>query len=416
MPGALIFIGDELISGLVKNLNLEVALKALDAEGIQVLEALTLPDRIDLICERIKQLRTHSSFLIVSGGLGPTDDDLTTLAVAKALKLPLEENKSIAQTLLSCKEYAATKEFAIKMALLPKGAVPIGKDYKTAGYMLDLKDCLVFCLPGVPYQFKEILFRVVIPTLKKRLASEVKRTFRKEVLFFDVNETKLNRFLRETSVERVKIGYYPEFPYLKLVLSGERDEVGGLLDLIKKEFAEWFLGENPLEVLTGELLKEKKQTLGVAESCTGGFLSSLITSVPGSSEYFLEGIVSYSVESKKKILGISEAVIIERGVVSYEVAMEMAEKVRSLAKSDYGIGITGYAGPGGGEPECPVGTVFIGIATSETLQAIRFRFPGNRRQVQMIASCTALDMLRRVLTYDKGVFRYRFAEGIKERH
>ena len=411
--GALVFIGDELLSGLVENTNASFAIKRLSEEGFSISEACILPDKVDVIINRLKQLSEENSFIVISGGIGPTDDDLTTLAVAKAFKLPFEADKKVAESILN--QDSSHQEFAIKMAILPKGARFIGEERGCAGYVLEIEDCVIFCLPGVPEQFKELLETKVIPFLKDKLYPQAPFCTR-IISFFGVEETALNKELRAFVSEDLSAGFYPGIKGVKLVLKGKKEKINEVIKILKEKFYESLVSEEGklLEEVVGELLTKNNQKISVAESCTGGRLSSLFTSVSGSSAYFERGFVTYSPESKVELLGVKKETIEKKGIVSFEVAMEMAAGCRKVAKTDYGIGITGFAGPTGGTEKAPVGTVFIGISWGNRVGALRCWFCGTRHEVQEAASYTALDMLRRVILYDKGVFSYRFAQGYKE--
>jgi len=415
MRGALVFIGDELLSGEVSNLNAEVAIGELTGNGFEVGEVLAIPDQIEVIASHLRRIVEEYQFLICSGGLGPTDDDLTNQAVSKALGLPLEKNKEFSQAISSSPAFAKVQELAQKMALLPKGAVPLSKDLSCAGYYLLVSEKLLFFLPGVPHQFNQLLKEEVIPLLLKKFG-EASKKYTLVFRFFDLEEAELNRFLRNFEFKG-KAGYYPEFPELRLVLRLiEKKEGLKISEAIKKAFSLQLIGDKSLPEVLGKMLVEKGLILSVAESCTGGLVSSLITSIPGSSEYFERGLVTYSPESKVELLGVRESTIKKSGVVSFETALEMAEGVRKACKTDIGIGITGFAGPGGGTPSNPVGTVYIGISYEDLTCAVRFQFPGCRRDVQLLAGYTALDMVRRCLIYgSESLSRYRFAKGVKSK-
>ncbi len=415
MKGALVFIGDELLSGEVPNLNAEVAIGELTGNGFEVGEVLVIPDQIDVISTHLKRIAENYQYLICSGGLGPTDDDVTNQAVAKALGLPLEENKEFSQAICSSPAFSHTQELAQKMAFLPKGAIPLSKTLSCAGYYLSLSGKLFFFLPGVPHQFNQLLKEEVIPILLKNFGKTSKE-YTLVLKFFDLAETELNQFLRDLEFKG-KAGYYPEFPELKLVLRlSEKEECPKVTKALKKAFLFQLIGEKSLPETINSLLLQKKLRLCVAESCTGGLVSSLITSVAGSSEYFERGLVTYSPKSKVELLGVKKRTIEEAGVVSFETALEMAEGVRKKYKADISIGITGFAGPGGGTPSDPVGTVYIALSYKEFVKAIRFQFKGSRREVQLLAAYTALDMIRRCLVYgSESLSRYRFAKGIKEK-
>ncbi len=416
MKGALLFIGNELISGIIENVNSNVATKELASYGFEIEQIITIPDKIDLIIESLKNLFKKYEFLIISGGLGPTDDDITNLAVAKAFKLQLKEHPEFIKAIKNSSEYKNSQELAIKMAILPEGAIPLSKDFSSAGYLLEIKGKQLFFLPGVPSQFSQLLKEEVIPCLLKKFKN-VKRYYIKTLRFFDVNETDLNQIVKEEGWD-IKIGYYPVFPEVKLILKSESPEfLEEAINKLRRNFNIQLISEEDKDIpyVIGQLLTKVNKTIVVAESCTGGLLASLITSVSGSSAYFEKGFVTYSPKSKIELLGVKPETIEKFDVVSYEVALEMAEGARRRAGVDYALGITGFAGPTGGTSENPVGTVYIGFCYQDKVKAFKFIFPGNRKEVQTLASYTALDILRRQILYGEGFFSYRFARGIKEK-
>ena len=420
MKCALIFIGDELIYGAINNTNSIVAGKILTSYGFEIGEIITLPDNIDVIADYLKALTKKYDFLIISGGLGPTDDDLTNLAVTKAFNLKLREYPEFLSAIYSAREYKLSQELAKKMALLPEGAIPLSKDFSSAGYLLEIENKPLFFLPGVPHQFDNLLNTEVIPRLLN-LSAETKKQIIKTLRFFDLNETDLNQFINtfpDEILSSIKIGYYPVFPEVKLILRGKNEkDLHVFIERLKKKFAPYLISEKDknLPQVIGELLQERKEKLATAESCTGGLLASFITSVSGSSLYFDRGFVTYSPESKIELLGVNPETIKKFDVVSYEVAIEMAEGARKKTGVDYALSITGFAGPTGGTPENPVGTVYIGFSYKNKIKAFRFSFLGERRDIQILASYTSLDILRRYLLYGEGFFSYRFATGIKEK-
>lgn len=419
MKGVLVFIGDELISGMIPNTNSLIASRELFSYGFVVKEIVTLPDEISLIKKRLKELIKEYDFLILCGGLGPTEDDVTNVAVAEALELPLKEHSDLLSAIESSEEYKRSQEVARKMALLPKGAKLLADDFRMAGYVLEVGQKLIFALPGVPSQFVYILKQKVIPILTSKGFCQRFYSI-KNLRFFDVNETDINLLINQwiDKDERLDIGYYPAGPEVKLILkSTDKNLLEKVVCEIKDRIKENLISEEDesLVEVVGKLLINKNKKIAVSESCTGGLVCSLLTSVPGSSAYFERGFITYSPESKVELLGIEKEVIERYGVVSYEVALEMAEKTKKKVNVDYGIGITGYAGPAGGDEKNPVGTVYIGIAFKNKVKAIKFRFLGERKDIQLMASYTALDMIRRLTLYDESVLRYRFAIGSKEK-
>jgi nicotinamide-nucleotide amidase len=420
MEGVLLFIGNELISGKVINTNVILACREFNAYGLKIREVLTLPDKLEVLIFHLRRLAEEVDFVVASGGLGPTDDDITNLAVAQAFNVKLVKNKEFLSAIRECKEYEHSQEIAEKMALLPEGAKPLAdKDSITAGYYLSVKAKDFFFLPGVPSQYEELLQKKVIPFLLQKVAR--KKSFVKIFMFFDLNETDLNLFFENLPSEitsQLKIGYYPVFPEVKLILqSYEKEVLKEVENLIKEKLGVNLIstkGERLPEVI-GEILREKRAKLSTAESCTGGKLASLITSIPGSSDYFERGFVTYSPESKVELLGVKKEIIEEYGVVSFETALEMAKGARERSKADFSLSLTGFAGPTGGDTENPVGTVYIGLASKNHLLSFKFIFQGSRTEIQTMASYTALDILRRYILYDKNFSGYRFAVGTKEK-
>lgn len=422
MKGALIFVGNELLSGAVLNTNSFLACQKLSQEGYSIKEMVTLPDEVNTLVKYLKSFFKKYEFILVSGGLGPTDDDITNLAVAKAFNLPLVKNSDFISAILSSKEYKFSQEIAQKMALLPEGALTLSKNLSMAGYYLELNQKLLFFLPGVPEQFNFLLETEVLPILKKKNPPTT-QIFTLSFRFFDLCETDLNLFLNQLKEKKlyksVEIGYYPVFPEVKLVLKGKKEELLYLETFIKEKFSHNIVSteDENLPLVIGKVLTQRGENLSVAESCSGGYLSSLITSISGSSQYFERGFITYSPLSKIELLGVKEETLEKFGVVSFETALEMAEGAKRKAKTDYALSLTGIAGPTGGTEETPTGTVFIGIACkNSSVRAYKFKFPGNRREIQIWASYTALDILRRTILYGKSLFSYRFALGTKEKN
>ena len=459
MLSALLCIGHELIYGRVVNENAKVAGEALQAYGFKLGEVVVVPDDIPLIVKALKRLVDEYDFIIVSGGLGPTDDDLTVLAASQAFDLELEERDEVLSALQKNREYVKSFEVARKLALLPKGSILLSQDLTMAGFKLLVKEKPVFFLPGVPSQFEALLKNKALPELLNIKAED--RNELAILKFFDLNETDLNSFLQNSlgdEIKELEIGYYPEGPEVKLILQASilssqasnlssrasilssqasnlssrasllssREKRGiphpkslieKVKEMLKERFKFEFLGEGDrtLPVLVGELLLEKGKRVAVAESCTGGQLASLITSSSGSSKYFDRGFVVYSERSKVEVLGVSEETIAKHNVYSHETALEIAKRTLEKSKADYSLATTGLAGPTGGTDALSVGTVFIALGTGSKAISVRFKFSGGRNWVQKLASYTALDMLRRYLVYGEGLSRYRFALELKER-
>lgn len=424
MRGALLFIGDELMAGRILNTNAEFAGKVLSATGLTIREMVTIPDEEEIIIKTLKRLIEEYDFLIASGGLGPTEDDLTLEALSKTLNLKLIQDKALLESILSAKEYKGTPEMAIRMSYIPEGAIPLADASDMVGFYLPYQEKILFFLPGVPEQFQFLLKNKVLSILCAKESERLGKGACKEeriirsLVFFDLNETDLNQFIKSLhQSEEIKIGYYPLYPEVKVVLFGIQERVEDLVQLLRERFKMNLVSEEDesLKVVIGKILSLKNQTLATAESCTGGMLASLITSVSGSSLYFERGFVTYTEKSKCELLGVKRETIEQYGVYSYQTALEMAIGAKNIAKTDFALATTGIAGPTGGSPQIPVGTVFIALATPSSAFAFRFQFTGTREAIQKIASFTALDILRRYILYGENFFSYRFALGFEKR-
>ena len=421
MDGAILAVGNELVEGRVQNTTSFWAARRLLAQGYEVKEILTVPDEPSLIASRLKDFLARYRFVILSGGLGPTTDDVTSEAVAKALGRPLVTNEELAARIRAFEEAQNLEPnpLRLRMARLPAGAKPLTNEKAMAGYYLKLEKQIIFCLPGVPREFKHLLKTRVLPLLEENLpVSQVVR-FRLYKLF-GLREADVNLKLKELEEKfpEVTLGYYPVLPEIHvsvLVKAEDEKRAEKIFSLVEERlesrFGPHIFGhdEDLLEAVIGRLLLSRKETLAVAESCTGGLISSRITRIPGSSAYFERGVVTYSNQAKMEILGVPKEALETHGAVSEPVALAMAEGVRRLSRTTYGLSVTGIAGPTGGSPEKPVGTVWIGFSHPEDTVAQCFLFPGDRHLVQDFAASTALDWLRRYLRYGTLVPGYQFA-------
>ena len=411
-------IGDELLSGRVFNTTSFLAAERLYRAGYRILEIVTVGDQKSEIAFHLRRLLEKADFLVVSGGLGPTEDDLTNEAVAEALSLKLLPHPEILSRIRANERTQGLKPSRLRerMAYLPEGAEPLAEDLTVAGYFLSYRGKPLFFLPGVPSQFTELLEGKVLPRLLA-LYPPKEAIFTKTLRFFDLREAEINQAVREIGASGVEFGFYPVFPEVHLTLTARakseeeaRHRVLSASKALKARFPEHLFGEDGEELsqVLGRLLGERGKTLSVAESCTGGLMASLITRIPGSSEYFLGGAVTYANEAKIGLLSVPGRLIRLFGAVSREVAFAMAEGARRRFETDFALSVTGIAGPGGGSPEKPVGTVWIGLVTPTETVARRFLFPGSRHEIQTLTAYTALDWLRRYLLFEDLNPRYRF--------
>ncbi len=414
MIGEIIAIGDELTSGRILNLTSNFAAYHLFAMGHEIVAMATIGDSPELIGQALKKALARADFVIVTGGLGPTTDDLTTEAVAEILERPItfhpEIQAQIKHSLASRpkQDKIANNINLDKLAWLPEGAEVLNPTGNMAGYVLIHAEKPIFFLPGVPQEMQNLLKNCVLPRLRKWPGREHRKVKQRLYRIFGLPETEVNQRVRHLEGDNslVRLGYYPVFPEVHLsltALGASNDESTALFQVfdnrIKQALGDYIygFGDETMAGKVGELLTGKNFTLAIAESCTGGLIAHTITTVPGSSNYFLGGVVSYSNQLKTDILGVQPNILKKYGAVSAETAIAMAQGIKKISGADITIATTGIAGPGGGSAEKPVGTVYFGLATEDKCCHYRHNFSGSRDKIQNIASQTGLDILRKSL-------------------
>ena len=409
MLGEIIAIGNELTSGRITNTTSGFAAHHLFQAGFDIYAMHTIGDTPALIGEALKRALKRVDFVLVTGGLGPTDDDLTTEAVSEALNRPTTPNLEILSLIRQHLDSHTDQPVSSleKLAWLPEGAETLSPESKIAGFQLIHGNKPIFFLPGIPHQMQSLLVDQVLPRLatwyKGRQLSSVQRVYK----IFGKTETEINREVDSLALDdKVEIGYYPVFPdvHLSMIVRNSDERATQLLaeeafSLIENKLEDFIYGKDQetMESVLGVLLQQKNKQFAVAESCTGGLISHLLTSVAGSSSYYLGGVTSYANSMKTTYLGVAEQLLLDHGAVSPEVAEAMALGMRERSGADISLSVTGLAGPDGGSDEKPVGTVFIGIADEKGIQVQRFLFSGNRLEIQRITAQTALDLIRRHL-------------------
>ncbi len=409
MLGEIIAIGNELTSGRIVNTTSGFAAHHLFKAGFDIYAMHTIGDTPSLIGEALIRALGRVDFVLVTGGLGPTDDDLTAEAVSEALNRPTMPNLELLYQIREhLNSYAEPPVNSLeKLAWLPQGAEMLNPESNMAGFQLIHDNKPIFFLPGIPHQMQTLLVDQVLPRLstwyKDRQLASVQRVYK----IFGKSETAINQEVEDLTLgNRVEIGYYPVFPDVHLSLTVR----GRNTDSVQKIFAatcgrvEEKLGlsiygrdQETLESVVGALLLQNKKQLSVAESCTGGLISHLLTSVAGSSSYYLGGITSYANSMKTAFLGVNDTLLQKYGAVSPEVAEAMAAGMRQRSGADISLSVTGIAGPDGGSKEKPVGTVFLAMAADREVRVHRFLFSGTRYEIQRLTAQTALDLLRRYL-------------------
>lgn len=410
MRAETIAVGSELLTPFRTDTNSTEISRYLMDIGINVAYKTVVGDSEEDIARAVRTAVSRVQVVIITGGLGPTNDDLTREGVSKALKIQLIFREDILKHLKERYKQLGREmpENVAREAFVLEGAEVIYNKVGTApGMWLEKPEQNLYLaiLPGPPAEWKPMFEEVVLPKLSGRSKHNIVRRILKVTGLSEAEtEEIISPIYAGSKNPWVSILPYPgEIEIHIWAKAKEKADAELMVEQMQEKFLK-VLGENvyttderPLEQIVGELLREKGKTLAVAESCTGGLLANKITNIPGSSDYFLMGAVTYSNEAKIKVLGVSEKDIEEYGAVSEQVAAQMAEGVRRIAGSDFGIGITGIAGPGGATPKKPVGLVYTALSWEGGTEVIRNRFAGNRLQIKEQSCKKALDMLRRKL-------------------
>lgn len=409
MLGEIIAIGNELTSGRISNTTSSFAARHLFAAGYEIHAMQTIGDSPSLIGEALKAAIGRVDFVLVTGGLGSTDDDLTNEAVAEALNRPTIPNLELLSQIRNHLDSisAAPMNPLEKLAWLPQGAEALTVHARMAGYQLIHDNKPIFFLPGVPSQMQTLLLEQVLPRLATWNHDRHLATFQRIYKIFGLEEVEINRRIIRLNLDKnIDVGYYPVFPEVHLSLTIRSPRAASAAPLFEAacRSVEANLGDavyghdqDSLAAVTGRLLLAANLRLATAESCTGGLIGHLMTQVAGSSQYFLGGVIAYANSMKTDVLHVDEELLATHGAVSGEVAEAMAAGIRQKSNADIAISVTGIAGPDGGTIAKPVGTVFICMATAENSQTRRFHFSGTRQQIQEITAKTAIDQIRQYL-------------------
>jgi nicotinamide-nucleotide amidase len=407
MKAATLSIGDELLFGETVDGNAALIAQQLYRHGIKVRRHLTVGDREQEIGEAVLSLAGGNDLVIVTGGLGPTLDDVTARSVAKATgrRMVLNDEALAHVRKVAGKLGTGVHPLNEKQALFPAGAAILPNPVGTAcGFHLHHDGCALFFLPGVPAEMARMLVEAVVPLLDPGQGRLMTRT----VKVFGLSEAETEGLLSdlELSATGVEIAFTVEFPEVHVKLRTEgaagqqvEDALDRAYGLVVQRLGGYVFGcdGETLDTVVAELFREKPVTLSLAESCTGGLVAKRITDAPGSSAYFVEGAVTYADSAKTRVLAVPPALLAEHGAVSAAVALAMARGIRKQAGSDIALAITGIAGPAGGSDLKPVGTVFLALATRAGCQAKEYHFSGSREEIRTITACTAMDWLRRYL-------------------
>jgi len=417
MKAEIVATGTELLLGETLNTSAHYVTGKLSSLGIEVDYHTTVGDNLERLEQVLRQAIGRSDMIVTTGGLGPTVDDMTKELVAKVLDLKLELDASSLEQL---KQFFARRKAPMpknneKQVYFPEGSKILPNPIGTApGAIIEKNGKTVIILPGPPFEMQPMFDNYVWPELQRIIEPSAER----------MNERVLKVFgMGESAIEEV-LGDLMSLPNITMALLAKRAEMhirlvarssgatvreaGESLDRMEEEIrrrlGDKVFGRDQATMigLVGQTLKNKHLTIATAESCTGGLLAAALTQEPGSSGFYLGGVVSYSNPVKQGVLGVSEENLIEFGAVSEEVAKEMAAGIRSKVGSDLAISTTGIAGPDGGSDQKPVGLVYIGIATPEGVHAKKFQFYGERESVRQLTVQAALNGVRLYMLNSEG--------------
>ncbi|HET8855478.1 MAG TPA: competence/damage-inducible protein A [Salinimicrobium sp.] len=414
MTAEIITIGDEILIGQIVDSNSSFLAEELNKIGISVNQVTSIGDDRASITATLSAASKRSQIIILTGGLGPTKDDVTKYTLCEYFQDELVRDDQVLKNIeliFSKLNDKPLSQLNKEQAMVPSKADVLRNEYGTApGLWLEENDKVIIALPGVPYEMKALTEKQVIPRLQKKF----KRPFiyHKTVLAKGMPESEIAEKLSQWEDKLppfLKFAYLPDLGLVRLRLSAKGEDESKLISEIEKQFEELYniLGDiisdsqeedEKIVVRISKHLISKKLFLSAAESCTGGALAAEFTTHPGASACFKGGIVSYATEAKKNILGIPEETIEKYSVVSAEVAEKMAENARELFKTQYALSTTGNAGPTKGDSDAEVGTVFIGIATPEKVYSKKFIFGRNRDQVVEKTVNKAFELILKEIT------------------
>ncbi len=418
MRAEVLTIGDEIVRGEIVDSNKAYLSDRLGSIDIETHFHVSVRDDPADMEDAFRRAAERSDIALVSGGLGPTRDDLTVEVLARTFGRELRVDEA---SLEEIKAFFARfgREMApnnAKQACFPEGAEVLPNPVGTApGCLLAESGTLFFCMPGVPRELHRMMDEQVLPRIAERLAGVEGRPVVRAALLrtFGMGESNLDAELADIAREGdVSLGFRTAFPdnYLRPLARGAtaseaEANLARVCEVIRGRLGPLIYGrdDESMEEVVGGLLRERGKTLAVAESCTGGLVGQRITEVPGSSDYFLGGVVAYADRAKTALLGVPEQMLREHGAVSEPVAIAMAEGVRERFGADLAVSTTGIAGPGGGTEEKPVGLVWVGFSDAEESSAQEFEFPLDRSRHRLVTAQVALDWVRRALLGEERV-------------
>jgi nicotinamide-nucleotide amidase len=410
MQAEIITIGDEILIGQIIDTNSAFIAKELNKIGVSVYQITSIQDDKSHILNAIKEAEGHADFIIITGGLGPTKDDITKKTIAEYFEDTLVRNEAVTENIHKLwKQYInqTPTQVNLDQALVPSKAQVLMNEVGSApGMWLEKHGKVFISLPGVPFEMKALVTNQLIPKLQKIF--KFPYILHKTILTYGLGESSLAARIEaweDALPSFIKLAYLPSLGKVRLRLSAKGidkttidDEMQKQVDLLLPQIADIFVGyeeDESLEAVIGKQLNLLGKTLATAESCTGGKIAESLTAIAGASNYFKGSIVSYATQSKIDVLHIPEDLIKTHSVISAEVAEAMASNVLQLFQTDYAIATTGNAGPTKGDADAEVGTVFIAIATKTGVYSEKFNLGNHRTKVIHKAVNKAFEMLQK---------------------
>ncbi len=416
MKAELLTIGNEILIGQITNTNAVWMAQQLNIIGVNVVHMSSVADDRAAILKAFEDAGKRADIVLITGGLGPTKDDITKKTFCDFFdsELILDENVLADVTVFFTKRNKELTEINRKQAEVPKGCIVIRNKNGTApGMWMEKNGVIYVSMPGVPFEMQAMITDNVIPELKKRF--ELPFIYHKTILTQGIGESALADLISDwedaLASKEISLAYLPSPGMVRLRLSASGKNEGELTKMIEAEaekvkslidkfiygYEEYGKEQPTLENIIGNLLKEHKLKLSLAESCTGGYISHLITSVAGSSDYYQGCIVPYHNTFKHNLLKVDNSIFEKFGAVSKECVEAMAAETLNVFKSDVSIAVSGIAGPSGGTEEKPVGTIWIAVAHHDKIISKKFIFGDNRQRNIHMTAITALNMLRKLI-------------------
>ncbi len=410
MQAEIITVGDELLIGQVVDTNSAWLGQMLNKFGIKIRRINSISDNADEIKLQLTECLSRSELIIMTGGLGPTKDDITKKTLAEYFQMGWRTDEQVLAQLTQWFDTRGRTMLEVNkhQADLPEGCTTLMNEWGTApGMWFEIDGKIVISMPGVPFEMKNIFEHKALPLINATFSQP--KLYHKTILTINIPESLLAKrieAIEDALPSNIKLAYLPNWNTVRLRLSGtaQPDQdivkaVDGFAQSICDLLGEAVAATEDLTMaeIVFNLLKNKNKTLSIAESCTGGYISHQITQISGASRVFVGSVVSYSNTVKHHQLGVESTLFETVGAVSEQVVTQMAEGVRERLATDYSIAVSGVAGPGGGSPEKPVGTVVIGVSCKDTTMVQTFHFNGDRMNVIGRSNNMAFDMLRRLI-------------------